>query len=243
MNNSILNFGPKIKLYLFPGNYQGGEHQEAYEKAFTCWREVWESVFKNEMNQEKHLYADDFLRQDQVVALFAQGQCVGVAFMRTVNLKSSVVQNDSFFRFWQEEHRDKILKTSSHISLASYFTVHPDFRQQGFGVCWKTLLLGLFVEAFRHGETDLMITAARKVRSNEKLCRKLGAKTLASDVPYLTEARAQIENEIADMVYWDKSPFKLDDEFTLDLQDRIWSERISLVETTFSAKKEVKDAA
>lgn len=238
-NLKTLSEGKHCQLFILPGNYRGGAHTEIYHQTYLCWKEVWEAVYQQEMKVNHQFYADDFLRQDQVISLFNRGQCVGMAFVRMINLSLMPVSQDSFFRFWPKAETDKVLSLTPDIFIASYFTVHPAFRKNE-DLCWKTLLLSLFLDNFMRSDSQVMITAARKVRSNEKLCFKLGAKPLSLNVPYLLDGQ-KINNEIADLIYWDKTPIILEDQSLNSLRKTLWNKRIEIDQQIIT--QEVKDAA
>lgn len=70
-----------------------------------------------------------------------------------------------------------------------------------------------------------MVTAARKVRSNEKLCQSLGAQLLEGNVPYIQDG-TPIKGEIADLLYWPRNiVIDLGSEELNQLIERIWIER------------------
>jgi hypothetical protein len=212
------------ELYLFRGTPSGEEHLGAYLKTYECWKEVWEKVYRDEMKLTHTHFSDDFLRQDEIVALFTEGKCVGMAFMRFCDLRLLPFQQDSYFRYWPPQKIEEVLHMGNRVSLASYFTVHPDFRQVREPVCWKELLLSLFVDAYCEHEVDVMITAARKLRSNEKLCQKLNAKVLAENVPFTIDGKEV--GELTDLVYWPREKISLKSEWMEELRKDIWNKRI-----------------
>lgn len=165
-----------------------------------------------------------------------------MAFVRSTDLSLLSIREDSCFRYWPEESLENILELSTNVAIASYFTIHQAFRKMKLGVCWKTLLLSLFVQNFHESQSDIMVTAARKMKSNEKLCYKLGAKPIVSSLPYWIEDKKQVNEETVDLIYWDKTPLKLDDPLLMTLKERIWEKKIDAKEIQLS-NQEVKHAA
>ncbi len=220
-----------LQLYILPGNLISSQFGEIYQETFSCWKKVWDSVYSNEMKIKKHLYADDFLRQDHIVALFSGQQCAGLAMVRFTNFSLLPVQEDSYFRFWPKETLKLISELGQNVAIASYFTVHPDFRQKNTGICMKTLLLSLFLENFKRSNSEVMVTAVRKATSNEKLCSKLGSKTLSYDIPYLNEGELLL-SEMTDLIYWERSTLVIPS-YDLELiKQSLWHNKVSLIQTT-----------
>lgn len=230
-----------LRLYVFPGNYRGHEHREAYQEAYQCWQEVWSAVYLEEMHLHHEFYADDFLRQEQIVALFHGTKCAGLAFMRPSDLSLSPIRQDSFFRYWPKSVIERIHQESENVTLASYFTVHQDYRQNKLGICWKELLLALFQDNFLQGPSDLMVTSARKRKSNQKLCQKLGATILEANVAFTIDGKV-MEEEQTDIVCWKKQRTSLEDPALQNLRDEVWNKRIDLIHTLRKLKG-VKDVA
>jgi hypothetical protein len=228
-----------LQLYIIPGHLKDPQYGGVYKTTFDCWKNVWDSVYSKEMKIKKQMYSDDFLRQDHIVALFSDQKCAGLAMVRFTNFYLLPVQEDSYFRFWPKETLKLVSELSHRVAIASYFTVHPDFRQQNTGICMKTLLLSLFLENFKNSHSEIMITAARKKTSNEKLCSKLGSKILANDIPYLLEGESL--SEMTDLIYWEKNSPALPTPELEFLKQSLWKNRVSLIQT--SEMEEVNYAA
>lgn len=231
-----------LQLYIMQGKNKHQRFKDIYEKTYLCWKSVWADVYKAEMGQDHQFYSDDFQRQDQIIALFSEDKCVGMAFVRHVDFDSLVVHNDSCFRYWPEDSIKEIIRLSTKVAIASYFTVHHDFRKSKLGICWKTLLLSLFVKNFLNTSSEIMITAARKKKSNEKLCYKLGAKAISTSVPYWIEGHKQVNEESVDIIYWNKKPLVLEDDHLNLISLKIWKSRIDLANTQ-QTDKEVENAS
>jgi hypothetical protein len=231
-----------LQLYILSGSNINPNYRDIYEKTYICWKEVWQYVYESEMKQNHKFFSDDFQRQEEIISLFAGNSCVGMAFVRSADLSLKPVREDSCFRFWPQDSMENILSLSPNIAIASYFTIHQDFRKMKLGLCWKTLLLALFVQNFHESQSDIMVTAARKIKSNEKLCYKLGAKPISSSLPYWIDDEKQVNEETADIVYWDKTPLTIDDLLISSLKERIWENKIN-AKKVISIKKEVKHAA
>lgn len=239
-NSGILPFVRDPKLFVFRGRTSSPPLPE-HGLAYRCWKETWQKVHREEMRVDHVLYSDDFSRQDIIVALFSGGACVGSAFMRFSNPAEGVCREDSYFRFWPPEAMNMILEMTGgrQLVLASYFTIAQEFRNKRDGICWKSLLLSLFLEKFLTLDAGIMITAARKMKSNEKLCLSLGAELIAPDIPFFINGKI-IPGETADLVFWKKNnTHSLTSELTL-LKERIWKQKYDETEIN---NFEVKNAA
>lgn len=227
------------QLYIFNGSHPEVDNT-ILEKTYFCWKNSWEHVFKYEMNQDHKIFSDDFTRQDEIVTLFYKNNCIGVAFKRKVDLSLITIREDSCFRFWPSDELDKLMKISSQITIASYFTISSEFRSKTLGVCWKTLFLSLYVENFIHSESDLMVTAARKMKSNEKLCYLLGAKPLVTSIPYKTHDSKTVGNESVDILFWDKNKTSQVESEVENFKNIVWKNKIN---TSFHTRKGVQNAS
>lgn len=228
MQNLLLFKKPaNIRLSVFPGNTTDKSLLEDRETSYRCWRSVWDEVFKSEMHLQKKLFSDEFARQDAIVSLFCEDRCVGLAMIRIVSLETELTFDDSFFRFWTPKGLKELRSICgpSPLALASAFTLAPEFRGRTEGINWKTLLLALYLEKFLTTSAGIMVTAARKIRANERLCRSLGAQLLDENVPY-TQDGIPVAGEIADLLYWPRNLFiDLGSSELNELKARIWRER------------------
>lgn len=197
------------------------EEEEYYQLAYESWKEVWQDVQKNEMNSPLlESYSDDFTRQDHIICLFENKNCIAVAFMREINPRLKCLTEDSSFRFWPKELMSFLAETQCKIILATSFTITKPYRR---GVIeWKTLFLGLYLDYFSTLDAALMVTAARKIKSNQKLCYQLGGEVLQQDVPFTSKAGERIENEIADLLCWKKKKVCLSNKNLQKLREKIW---------------------
>lgn len=216
------------KLFIFPGRISSSasdEIQSIYNQTYITWKETWEHVFNVEMNKDFVLHSDDFVRQDYIVSLLCRDYIAGTAFIRLADPSFAPTFDDSAFRLWGPHALEVIKKMDSNFAVASYFTIHPEFRRGSFNICWKTLFLSLYLRFFHSLELNIMLTATRKLKSNDKLCAKFGSHTLASDLPYTLSGK-KVGQESVDLIYWHKdSPLIIEDKLN-PLHNNIWNERI-----------------
>jgi hypothetical protein len=227
MSNIIQSPVPLIlKVFKF-GEELSVHDLRYYNLAYETWKNTWGNVYTQEMHLNTKLYSNDFTRQDFVVALFQGYQCVGLAFMRNVHFDRLATKEDGYFRFWPRETLDEIEKEKENIIVASFFTISPQFRK-GETIEWKTLFLSLYLDFFSTLRIPIMVTAARKVKSNEKLCYGLGAICIKKDVPYRNEQGQSIDGD-ADLLYWrEEVTFSLKNNYLQSLREEIWTKFIKV---------------
>ncbi|MFA5583119.1 MAG: hypothetical protein WDA09_02805 [Bacteriovoracaceae bacterium] len=222
---NIIKIAPahKLQLKVFGHHiFLSEEDKKYYQIAYESWKQVWQDVQQQEMGlKETSFYSDEFTRQDHIIALFDRDNCVGIAFMREIDLDLNCIKEDSSFRFWPKTQLLSLNKKQNRIVIATSFTITPQYRRGE--IEWKTLFLSLYLDYFSQLQTSIMVTAARKVKSNEKLCYQLGAKPLMRNVPFTTKSGSYIENEIADLLYWEKNTLSLLDKYLQYLRNQVWS--------------------
>lgn len=219
--------GLKLGLFLFPGDYPERIHRDKYLKAYECWKEVWLDTYKNEIGIQSLMTSDDFTRQHIICSLFANDECVGVAFIRKANFQITNIFDDSFFRSWPDDVINRVGEISTSVALASYFTVGQSFRRNAFGFPWKLLLLHFFHETFLTTSCKVMITAARKAKSNEKLCYSTGAKPLLESCSY--EVKGKLLTQGVDFLFWENSRTYSLPEDLATLAHTVWMNRYDLL--------------
>lgn len=222
---NILNFPhtQKLQLKVFKHHLSvSNDNKEYYQLAYESWKKVWQDVERQEMGiTHSQFYSDDFTRQHHIISLFDNKKCIGLAFMREIDLKLECLREDTAFRFWPQEELSRLSDNNRELIIATSFTITSDYRRAN--IEWKTLFLSLFLDYFTELNQNLMITAARKVKSNEKLCYQLGGIPLLKDVPFRTKSGDTIKNEIADLLYWKKKQFSLTHKLLQSMREQIWA--------------------
>ncbi len=221
--SNIINAPITLTLKIFKfGQELTIQDLKYYNVAYETWKNTWEDVYNEEMQLNTRLYSNDFTRQAYVVALFQGHQCVGLAFMREVNFRLHATKEDSYFRFWPKQTLDDIEKKESQIIIASFFTIAPNYRKSKT-VEWKTLFLSLYLDYFNTLQSAIMVTAARKLKSNEKLCYDLGAISIQNNLHYMSE-QSNTTAETVDLLYWKRNvTFSLKDSNLQTLRESIWT--------------------
>ncbi len=223
----------EVEYIILPSTDPCNEYSSFYAGAYRCWKESWNHALRFEMNQKAPLYSDDFTRQDEVPALFYRGECVGLSLQKVINLSECAREEDSYFAPWPLEIVNKLKALKMNIMTASYFTVAKKFRGRARQISWKELLLSLIVHRFKGSHADIMITAARKIKSNQIACYKSGAEALVKNLKY-----KDIDGETMDIVCWYKNALSFEDEYIQRISKEIWQRRKFIISNT---KRRFKD--
>ena len=169
-----------------------------------------------------NLFSNDFTRQTRIVSLFHGRNCVGIGFMREIDLALIATREDSYFGYWPQDILDHIAHNErERVIIASNFTIHHEYRRNK-QFEWKALFFSLYMDYYNTLSTPLMITAARKLRHNEKLCYDVGGVCMKKDVPYRNGA-IELSHELTDLLYWRKGvEFSLLNRELQSLREKIW---------------------
>ncbi|MBY0517848.1 MAG: hypothetical protein K2P81_13140 [Bacteriovoracaceae bacterium] len=225
------------KLFVFSGRERETHSIKLLEDIYQQWKKVWVDVFQNEMQLDHRFYSDDFTRQDKIIALYFKDMFVGTAFIREVNQLSTPIMEDSCFRYWPKAILESIKESSIKMSIASHFTIHHDFRGRDQIINWKDLFLSLYLESFKSSDSEILVTAARKKKSNENLCYKFGAKPFSKGLPYLIDGKNQAGDEEVDLLFWSKEILELEDRKLRNVKNIIWKSRFESSEINYLNKE------
>lgn len=180
-----------LKLLILPGKGASAAQLDQYNKVYDCWRQLWSTAFKQEILQvDSDLYSNDFTRQDEVLALFYQGECVGLSCLRSVDFNEEATKDDAYFSRWNEFTLRKLNSYGKRVLICSQLTVSPKFRRSYLGISWKDLLVALSARRLLDTECEVMIGAVRRVRGMEKASYRSGFIPLMVDVPYIGKESA-----------------------------------------------------
>lgn len=213
-----------FQLYLLPGTNPPAGFQSFYEKAYLCWRNNWEHAFKMEMGSDAWLSSDQFTRQDEILALFYQGECVGVSCFRRVDFNLNSSRHDSYFEHWPETAMHSLLKHGKRVLVISQFAIDQDYRKSFQGVSLRDLLIGLSQARFSSDEwCETGATALRIQKHMEEAVYKVGATPLVRNMPYIL-------NQTVDLVgYFHGSVYASTVPGISELVDVIFPKTIALV--------------
>jgi hypothetical protein len=213
-----------IELIILPGRRPPENYRPQHNQAYKCWRETWVG-YQQEMNQDLLLHSDSFSRQDEVMAIFYQGECAALIFCREVNFNEDATIHDSYFDVWPEIAIHKLCKQGSKILVFSQFTLQSKFRKSYLGLSWKDLLVGLCYERFIRSECHAGATAARVQKQMEEAVYKVNGTPIVKNLPFHKTQSVDLVGFYHDQVCPSLVPG------IADLSDVVFKNAISLVDT------------
>lgn len=199
------------------------QNLDLYLKTYQCWKEVWSHAYL-ELGVDPVKSSDSFTKHDEVNALFYKGQCAGLITFKYIDLDNPVEWEDSYFAIWPNTAKEKLREHGRKIILATYLTVHFDFRRNAHGISWKDLLIALIIKRLRNSDYQAMVAAPRITKSSQIATYRHGAEALSKDVKY------PIPNETVDLIIWDKKNDLTSKDPVIQLiTDHLWQEQTQFV--------------
>lgn len=223
-----------LEFYVLPGKCAPKAYQDKYNSTYACWKKLWDATFQKEFQLDEELYSNDFSRQDEVLALFYENQCVGLCCLRIVDFREEATLADNYFRKWPEISRARLRSYGDRTVICSNLTLSYEFRKGYLGVSWKDLLSTFAVQRFLQLDCDSMAAAVRRRRGMDKATYQVGFRPIFQDLPYLGEESVDLVVCFKDTV--ETSCFG-------DLVNEIYARAIILTTNHEHVAKEVKHAA
>ncbi len=171
----------ELQLVVLPGN-GSTSHVEHYESAWQHWHTVWLETFRSQ-DGVSHIFSDNFLRQDEIVALFLADQCVALVCHRYVNISLTSARNDSYFEGWAPGSLEAVRQDGPNIAIINQSSVLPEFRgQRVMGFALRELVAMLSLTHLYSIPVDAATAAVRSDRNMHSMCYALGAVALQANV-------------------------------------------------------------
>jgi hypothetical protein len=145
--------------------------------AYRCWREVWTATFA-ELDGVDRVHSDDFARQQEFVALFEEGRCIGLVGFRFLDLATEMACEDSYFKIWPEPVIVRARSISRVVCVMSNLTVHPSSRGSLGSTSVKEILTILATNRFAASVCSLALGTMRNNRGMSDLVYRYGATCL-----------------------------------------------------------------
>jgi hypothetical protein len=172
------------QLAFLPGRDVPHRYAEIYDKAYELWASVWAQTFA-ELDGSGTLYADDFLRRDEVVVLSHDNEPVALSLFHRLDLRRPAHRADSYFRPFPQSLLTTLVANGQHdVLIGSYFTLSPTFRKGRADLPVKDILFGAVTQRFVTSGAQLMLGIMRKDRGMHALGTRFGARPLLTDVCY-----------------------------------------------------------
>jgi hypothetical protein len=179
-----------VSTYLLKGKKRDNPKTlyRIYELAFKTWHDTWEKTYQNDFHSEKRLNSDTFTRQDDVLALFYQGQCFAVCIFTHLNMEEEHAHLDSYFNCWPSSAIEQLCAKGPNIVACTQYTVHEDFRvdrQSPLGKNrWRILINGMIARYFLSSGKDAMSAITRVAKGIDKVSYRNGGVQLAAGLFY-----------------------------------------------------------
>ena len=149
-------------------------------EAYRCWRDVWKTTLR-ELDNLPDVPSDEFTRQDEIGALFHDYECIGLTGFRWVDTSQPMFLDDSYFKIWPTSASDAARAFGPIACILSNLTVSPAWRRAR-GPRVMELLGCLSVDRFVQSDGDVLVGTPRVDRGVNRLCYRLGFRSLMSDV-------------------------------------------------------------
>jgi hypothetical protein len=181
--NEIIDFD-KIDIYVLNGNLRHNPEKlkKIYMKSFKCWHETWDDFYHSEHHSSAKLNSNEFTRQDEIIALFYEGECFALTFFKEVNWKDTTAALDAYFNPWTPEAILGLLQKGDNILICSQFTVAKNFRNRKVDIPWKYILSGFNMKYFLESSADAMTGTMRVKKGMGRMSVEAGATPLALGV-------------------------------------------------------------
>jgi len=172
-----------LHVVVLRGDRQG-EQKTYYQKAYELWKNVWEATFRELDNYRGKLPSDDFTRQHEIFTLFNKDQCIALICIRYMETDNPAVWSDSYFKPWPKEAKEAF-RFGKNLLIASYITVHPEYRGRTGDISVKELLVHASLEyVLRTRDLDGITGIVRDDKAMDRLLYECGAVPLVKGVLY-----------------------------------------------------------
>lgn len=174
----------KLDVYLIKGNSKNNpsDLQSIYQKSFQCWHETWDDFYNGEHHSNVKLNSNEFTRQDEVLALFYEGECFAITFFKEVDWRDSTAALDAYFNPWTPEALMGLRQQGDRILICSQFTVAKAFRNRKVDLPWKYILSGFNMKRFLTSDSNAMTGTMRVKKGMGRMSVEAGATPLALGV-------------------------------------------------------------
>ncbi len=173
---NIYDMKNDLRLVVLPGRNPPLYASSIYETAYATWKSVWESAAAEVPSLPVKRDSTEFIRQDEVLALFYENQCTSMGFWTELDFRFQSSREDFYFRNWTETALNSLSSRGHRIGMYSYLTVAQGFRKTDVeGIAFKDIQIGLFVMRFLNSKMDAMTGCTRNNKSVNEVCSRGGA--------------------------------------------------------------------
>ncbi|WP_108917967.1 hypothetical protein [Methylosinus sporium] len=181
--NEVSAFGvlKSLRVVSLPGSDPSPEQLRDYNSAYATWRTVWLETFR-ELEGAERLYSDEFCRQNEILCIFRERECLAMGLMRWTNLELQSARDDSQLGAWPVDALENVASHGSRIIIASRLTLHPLARGGALGLPMMDVIIGLMIRRMLESGAHAMLGAPRTDRGVHRACYRLGGTPLVPGV-------------------------------------------------------------
>jgi len=213
-----------LQLVMLPFPAKNRQFATYYARAAKCWETVWLQLY-DQHKIEQPLFLDHLLRQDEAAAIFTPKECVGMILFRTVDFSILDYKHDSYFKEWTPDDLELLLAHGTRAFLATFLTVHPNFRHFSDEFKFKEVLLDTMVKRFKMSDADVISGITRRDRGIHDESYKLGARLVHENVDYMG-GRFQVDL----VAFYRSEAVESANPKVREISDRIWQNRLDVTQ-------------
>lgn len=170
-----------LRYYVVPRAMFHSDGQEIVQEVYGAWYKIWKKVFSAD-NRDYEPNADDFLRQDAIVAIFYEDtvpQLVGFHLYSFFDLRWNLNTKHSYFNGIDAKSFELLQKKNlNHAMTMEYLTVLPEFRKQVSQIPWGEVIIALGLRFMKSTHGDVAFGTARCDVKVDEMASKLGFENL-----------------------------------------------------------------
>src|SRR5262249_9743240 len=148
--------------------------------AYDLWHEIWLNTFQ-QLDGVTHLDSNEFSRQDEILCLVHEGECISVSALRCVDLSTRIARDDSYFRPWP---REVLAKVADHVAISSNTAICQRWRRAR--VCGDACepqrlseaIIALAPRRFAESTAAEFVGVVRNDRKMDRVARSLGFRAI-----------------------------------------------------------------
>jgi hypothetical protein len=144
---------------------------------------------------------------------------------RTIDFSILDLASDSYFKEWSSTDIDTLLRQGPRAFLATYLTVHPDFRHFSQDFKFKEVLLDIMIKRFKMSDADVISGITRRDRGIHDESYKLGATLVHENVDYM-DGRFKVDL----VAFYRQNAAESHNPDVRRISDLLWERRLDPVE-------------
>lgn len=213
-----------LQCYILPGNPRlcSDRCMQQHEQAYLLWKKVITEAYRQERltELEQHFSSDEFLRQEEFIALFHGVEAVGLFMSHWVDLRYTAAREHSYFSHYPAELVQALADQYPKLMVMCNLATHTDWRQSAIGYGITDLLVSMTAaKRFKASSAQALITFTRNNRKTNELGYRHGGVPLCQG--HFTHGGA------SDIILFKRDAVRLSPiEGIAPLADLLWGQRV-----------------